>query len=62
MKMDLVKMTGTATGNVVFDLAHFFPSLATVESHSEISMKMAIGGKTQEMAMKMDMNMHMEGK
>lgn len=62
MKMDLVKMTGTGTGDVAFDLEHFFPSLGTVESHSEISMKMTIGGKAQEMSMKMDMNMRMEAK
>jgi hypothetical protein len=62
MKMDLVKMAGTATGNVTFDLAHFFPSSATIDSHSETSMKMAMGGKAQEMSMKMDMNMRMEAK
>ncbi|MEO5803668.1 MAG: DUF6263 family protein [Verrucomicrobiota bacterium] len=62
MKMDLVKMAGNGTGNVTFDLAHFFPSLAIINSHSDTSMKINMGDKVQDISMKMDMNMRMEAK
>jgi hypothetical protein len=62
MKMELIKMDGKGSANVTFDLTRFLPTLATVDSHSDTSMGVNAGGKVQEMAMKMDMNMRMEAK
>jgi hypothetical protein len=60
--MELIKMDGKGSANVTFDLTRYLPTLATVDSHSDTSVGVNAGGKVQEMAMKMDMNMRMEAK
>jgi len=62
LKLDVSKMTGNGAGNVTFDLGQLLPSLATINSHSEVSMGMNAGGQKQEINMKTDMNIRVEAK
>jgi hypothetical protein len=62
LKVDVTKMTGRGTGSVTTDLAHLLPLQATIDSHSEMSMGMDVGGQKQTMTMKMDMNIRLETK
>jgi len=62
VKLDLTKMVGTGKGNVNFDLAHLMPSASALDSHTDMSMAMNMGGQKQTMSMKMDMNLKLEAK
>ena len=62
LKMDLIKMTGSGTGERTFDLAHLLPVTGTGNVHSETSMAMNMGAQKQAMNMKMDLNLRFEAK
>jgi uncharacterized protein DUF6263 len=62
LKVNLTKMTGAGNGEMKFDLARTLPVEATMESHTELSMAMNLGGQNQAMTMKIDMNLRSEGK
>jgi len=62
IKIDLVKMNGTGSGDVAIDLAQITPLSGNVEMHSEMSMGMNQGGQKQTMDMKIDMAMKIESK
>jgi hypothetical protein len=60
VQVDLTKLSGTGGGTVTFDLNKVLPSLASLESHTEMSMGVNAGGKNQNLNMKMDMTFRME--
>jgi hypothetical protein len=62
VKMDLVKMTGTSTGEATYDLTQLMPVSGNTDMHSELLMGGMTGAQKQNMTMKMDMNMRMESK
>jgi hypothetical protein len=62
IKVDLTKMTTTATGNTTLDLTHAVPASASIDSHSDMSMGMNMGGQKQAMNMKLDLNVQIESK
>jgi hypothetical protein len=62
LPMDLTKMTGRGNGNLTLDLGQLLPPEAGVESKTEFSMAMDVGGQKQSMTMKMDMNLQFEAK
>ncbi len=62
MKIDLIQLTSEGSGNVTFDLTKPLPVSGTMKSSTASAMGMNIGGKVQEMNMKMDMNMRLESK
>ena len=62
IKIDLLKMNGTGSGDVAIDLAQITPLSGNVEMHSEMSMGMNQGGQKQTMDMKIDMAMKIESK
>ena len=62
LKLDLTKMTGSATGEMTFDLTQLMPPKGNTEDHTEIAMAMNAGGKPQTMTMQMDMNIRFESK
>jgi len=62
MKVDVTKMTGSASGESKLDLGRLLPVLATIDAHSDISMSMNMGGQKQAMSMKSEMNIRLESK
>lgn len=60
MKLEIPQMTGTITGTSGFSLTHPFPSQATMDSRSEVLIKM--GAQKQSMTMKSDTNVRIEPK
>lgn len=60
MKVDMTKMTGTATGITTFDVAKIMPTKIATDDQSEINMAMNAGGKKQTMTMKTDTNISLE--
>ncbi len=62
LKVDLTKMTGQGTGEVVFDLGKLTPVNGKSTVHTEMAMGMNLAGQKQSMAMKMDMDVHLESK
>jgi hypothetical protein len=62
LKVDVTKMTGSGNGNSMINLAQVLPSRATIDSKSEVVMGMNVGGQTQTMTMKTDMNLLLETK
>jgi hypothetical protein len=61
-KVDLNKMTGNGTGEVTLDFAQILPPEASVEYHQDMAMSMTTGGQKQTIAMKLDLNLHIESK
>ncbi len=62
IKVDLTQMTTKATGEVTVDLTQLLPAMATMDSHSDLSMGMDLGGKKQAMDMKLDLNLQIQSK
>ncbi len=62
MKVDLNKMTGTATGSTTQDLGKIMPTTGSLDNKADISMGMNIGQKKQSMDMKMTMKLTLETK
>lgn len=62
MKMDLIKMTGTATGSTTLDLGKVMPVAATVDGKNESSMAMNVGQQKQTMDTKMTLKVTFEAK
>lgn len=62
LKIDLVKMNGTGSGDVSMDLNQILPVSGNVNAHSEMSMAMDQGGQKQTMDMKIDMDMKIQSK
>jgi hypothetical protein len=62
MKVDLVKMTGTGTGNFGLDLTQLMTAEASMNLHSEMSMAINMGAQKQPMTMTTDQEIHLEGK
>src|SRR5262249_51162487 len=62
LKVDLTKMEGKATGNLVCDLAKLLPSSGSIESHSDSQMVMNLGPQKQLTNMKMDVTISVESK
>jgi hypothetical protein len=62
LKLDLTKMTGNGTGDLNCDLAKILPVDANLDSHSDMSMNMDLGGQKQTINMKMQANLRLESK
>ncbi len=62
MALDLLKMNGRGSGELKMDLAQLLPVEAAMDSHSEFSMGMNVGGQKQNMEMKIDLNLRLESK
>ena len=62
LKMDLIKMSGTGTGETTNDLAQLIPLSGNVDFHSEMSMGVNANGQKQNMDMKMEMKLRIESK
>ncbi len=62
LKVDLTKMVGQGTGDVVFDLTKLAPVDGKSDLHTEMNMGLNIGGQKQSMTLKMDMNVRAEAK
>ena len=62
MKLDLLKMTGTGTGEVSLNLGQILPFSGALTSHTDLEMGMGAGAQHQIMGMKMDIDLHLEGK
>jgi hypothetical protein len=62
MKMDLVKLSSTGSGEMTTDLRQLVPVQATIDMHSDTTMAMDAGGQKNEMSMKMSINIRMESK
>jgi len=59
LKAELIKMTGSASGNVTYDLGRIMPSEATIDHHSEVSMTVDTGGQDQDIEIKTDLHLQM---
>jgi hypothetical protein len=62
VKLDLEKMSGTGSGDAVWDLGRLLPSSGGAELKSEQAMSINAGGQKQPMTMKLDVKVQMEGK
>ena len=62
LKVDLIKMTGTGTGESTFDLGKLLPSAGTSDLHSDTDMAMDMGGQKQAISTKLDLNVRLETK
>jgi len=62
IKLDLLKMNGTGSGEVVTELGRILPLSGNIDMHSEMSMGMNQGGQKQTMDMKVDLTMKLESK
>jgi len=62
VKLDLSKLTGEGTGEVTSDLTQLLPREATIESHTDLSLTMNMGGQKQAMTMKLDLTLRLETK
>jgi hypothetical protein len=62
LKVDLIRMTGTGTGESTFDLGKLLPSTGTTDLRSETDMAMDMGGQKQPISTKLDLNVRLESK
>ena len=62
LKVDLIKMNGTGTGESKYDLGKLLPVEGTTVLHSETDMAMNMGGQKQPISTKMDLNVRLESK
>jgi hypothetical protein len=61
LKLDLTKMTGTGTRELTQELGKLLPIAGTVSSVSDMAFAMDLGGQKQTLAMKLDMNLSLQG-
>lgn len=62
LKVDLIKMIGTGTGESKIDLGKLLPSEGTTDLHSETDMALNMGGQKQPISTKLDLHVHLESK
>jgi hypothetical protein len=62
VKVNLIKMDGHGKGALTLDLGQLLPAEASLESQSDISMAMDLGGQKQNMTMNMAMNLQIGSK
>jgi hypothetical protein len=62
LKLDLLKMSGTGTGELSFNLAQLLPASGAITSHTDLLMGVGAGAQQQTMSMKMDIDLHLEAK
>jgi hypothetical protein len=62
LKVDMTKMEGKGSGNIVCDFAQVLPVSGRIESHSDALMAMDLGAQKQVMNMKMDVTINLESK
>jgi hypothetical protein len=62
MKLDLLKMSGTGTGEVSLGLGQLLPLAGTMVLHSDLAMGVGTGAQQQTMDMKMDIDLRLEAK
>ena len=55
-------MTGTGSGEVLFDLGHLLPSQEKIAFRSEMTVGMNISSQKQTMTMTMETNLQLETK
>lgn len=60
LKVQVTDLKGNGSGDATVDLAHLFPTTAMLNSHSEISMGVNVGGKKQPMSLKTDFTVHLK--
>jgi hypothetical protein len=60
MQINLIQMTGNATGSVTADLSKLVALQGTMNMHIDMNSQMTMGAKTQPMNMKMGMDMSLE--
>ena len=62
VKLDLLKMAGSGSGEVNLNLGRILPSGSALKSHADIEMGVGTGAQQQTMTMKMDVDLHLESK
>jgi len=62
LKVDLIKMTGSGTGEATLDLGKLLPVAGTTDLHSETDMAMNMGGQKQPISTKLNLNVTLESK
>ena len=61
-KVDLLKMSGTGSGEMTLNLGHLMPLAGGITSHSDLLMGVGQGAQQQTMTMKIDLDLHLEAK
>lgn len=61
VKVNLAKLTSDGSGTLTFDLTRIFPTQAQSDSHVEMTMGVNAGGRMQNMTMKMDVSVQLNG-
>lgn len=62
LKVELTNMTGQGTGQRTCSLGRILPTSATLQYHTDMAMAVNSRGQDQKMAMKMDLDLQVEGK
>ena len=62
MKVELTKMSGEGTGERTCGLGKILPVSAKLKLHSEMGMVVGTGAQNQQMTMKIDLDLQLEGK
>jgi hypothetical protein len=62
MKLDLLKMSGTGTGELSVNLGQLLPASGAITSHTDLQMGVGASAQQQTMSMKMDIDLHLEAK
>ncbi len=62
VKLDLTKMAGSGTGDMVINLGQVVPVGGKLDFHTDLSMGMNLGNQNQSMNMKMDIGIRLQSK
>jgi hypothetical protein len=62
MKLDLLKMSGTGTGEINSTLSQLLPLSASLPLHSDLTMGVGTGAQQQTMNMNIDVEVHLQTK
>ena len=62
VKLGLLKMSGTGTGEINLNLTQLMPTTGNISSHSDVLLGVGTGAQQQKMSMKMDLEMQLETK
>jgi hypothetical protein len=62
ISVDLTRMSGSGTGQIVLDLGRVMPVQANIESTVEMAMSIPVGGQKHDMSMNSDVTMKIDSK
>lgn len=62
LKADLVKMTGTMTGSMTWDMSRVMPNTGTLEGHNNATLSVTAGNQKQPMEVKTNVKIEFESK